>query len=153
MKVINGNLITLALQGEFDLIIHGCNCFCAMDAGIAKSIKQAFPQAWDADLKTPIGDKNKLGTFSQAAITIDNHSKLLVINAYTQFHWSGKDDLVEYKSLRKIFNQIKLQFHGKKIAYPQIGAGLAGGNWQKTSQIIDEELKGENHTLVIFDGS
>ena len=124
-----------------------------MDAGIAKSIKQAFPQAWDADLKTPIGDKNKLGTFSQAEITLKNRHTLTVINAYTQFHWSGNSDLVEYESLRKIFTQIKLQFHGKRIGYPQIGAGLAGGNWQKISQIIDEELKGENHTLVIFDGS
>ncbi|HPQ87909.1 MAG TPA: macro domain-containing protein [Gammaproteobacteria bacterium] len=153
MKVINGNLITLALQGEFDVIIHGCNCFCSMDAGIAKSIKQAFPQAWQADLKTPKGDKNKLGTFSQAEITLKNRHTLTVINAYTQFHWSGNSDLVEYESLRKIFTQIKLQFHGKRIGYPQIGAGLAGGNWQKISQIIDEELKGENHTLVIFDGS
>jgi O-acetyl-ADP-ribose deacetylase (regulator of RNase III) len=124
-----------------------------MEAGIAKSIKQAFPQAWQADLKTPKGDKNKLGTFSKAEITLKNRHTLTVINAYTQFHWSGNSDLVEYESLRKIFNQIKLQFHSKKIAYPQIGAGLAGGNWQRISQIIDEELKGENHTLVIFDGN
>ena len=39
MKIIKGDLIKLALQGEFDVIVHGCNCFCTMGAGIAKSIK------------------------------------------------------------------------------------------------------------------
>ena len=35
MKIIKGNLISLALAGEFEVIIHGCNCFCTMGAGIA----------------------------------------------------------------------------------------------------------------------
>ena len=43
MKVIEGDLIQLALTGEFDVIIHGCNCFCAMVAGIAQSIRSVFP--------------------------------------------------------------------------------------------------------------
>ena len=45
MKIIEGDLIQLALDGEFDLIIHGCNCFCSMGAGIAKSIREIFPEA------------------------------------------------------------------------------------------------------------
>lgn len=36
MKTIQGNFIHLAQNGEFDLIVHGCNCFCTMGAGIAK---------------------------------------------------------------------------------------------------------------------
>ena len=38
-----------------------------------------------------------------------------------------------------------------KIGYPAIGAGLAGGNWEIISGIIDEELKGENHTFVEYE--
>ena len=55
MKTIQGNLIHLAQNGEFDLIVHGCNCFCTMGAGIAKGIKAAFRElcrpfrAWDPD--------------------------------------------------------------------------------------------------------
>jgi len=33
MKAIKHNLIHLAHNGEFDLIVHGCNCFCTMGAG------------------------------------------------------------------------------------------------------------------------
>mgnify|MGYP001795501660 FL=1 len=39
MKTIKGDLVKLAIKGEFDLIIHGCNCFCTMGAGIAKTIR------------------------------------------------------------------------------------------------------------------
>src|SRR5262245_10443726 len=42
MKVIRGDLVMLALDGRFEVIIHGCNCQCAMGAGIAKTIKEAF---------------------------------------------------------------------------------------------------------------
>ncbi|MFZ6679409.1 hypothetical protein [Undibacterium sp. Tian12W] len=38
-----------------------------------------------------------------------------------------------------------------RLAYPLIGAGLAGGDWVKIAAIIDEELDGMDHTLVRFD--
>ena len=39
---IEGNLITLAMNGEFDVISHGCNCFCQMGAGIAPQMAKTF---------------------------------------------------------------------------------------------------------------
>lgn len=39
MKVLHGDLISLALAGHFEAIVHGCNCFCTMGAGIAKAIR------------------------------------------------------------------------------------------------------------------
>jgi O-acetyl-ADP-ribose deacetylase (regulator of RNase III) len=45
---------------------------------------------------------------------------------------------------------VKAKFSGKRIGYPKIGAGLAKGDWNKISKIIDEELAGEEHTLVEF---
>ncbi len=52
MKVIQGDLIKLAQDKEFDVIIHGCNCQCEMSAGIARAIRNTFPEAYEADLKT-----------------------------------------------------------------------------------------------------
>jgi len=89
MKIIEGDLIRLALQGEFDVIIHGCNCFCQMGAGIAATIKTVFPEAYEADLQTPKGDKEKLGTFSYATVLRDNN-EITIINAYSQYHWRGR---------------------------------------------------------------
>jgi O-acetyl-ADP-ribose deacetylase (regulator of RNase III) len=58
--------------------------------------------------------------------------------------------LVDYDAVRDLFAKIQLQFSGKRIAYPKIGAGLAGGDWTKIVQIIKTELAGEDHTLVLF---
>ena len=52
MKTVRGDLLKLALDGHFDVIVHGCNCQCVMGAGIALSIKNAFPEAFAADLAT-----------------------------------------------------------------------------------------------------
>ena len=150
MKKIKGNLIELALTGKFELIVHGCNCMCTMGAGIAKQIKQEFPEAYAADCKTIKADRQKLGTISYAIIQ-RNNIDLTVVNAYTQFNWRGKGVLVNYDAVRSAFKTIKKQFSGKAIAYPKIGAGLARGDWNIINQIIDRELQNENHTFVEFD--
>jgi O-acetyl-ADP-ribose deacetylase (regulator of RNase III) len=41
-REIDGNLIKLAKMGKFDVIGHGCNCFCTMGAGIAPQMAEAF---------------------------------------------------------------------------------------------------------------
>lgn len=149
MHTIKGDLIKLALKGEFDVIVHGCNCFCTMGAGIAKTIKQKFPEAYEADLQTSSGDPSKLGTYTFAKVNTD-FGELIIVNAYTQFNWRGRGPKANYDAIRSIFKKIKTDFAGLKIGYPAIGAGLAGGNWNTISSIIEEELKEENHTFVEF---
>ena len=114
MKILTGDLIKLAVKGEFDLIIHGCNCFCTMGAGIAKTIKEKFPEAYRADLETEKGARSKLGQISWGETKIESGT-LIIVNGY-----------------------------------PAIGAGLAGGEWEVISKIIEEELKGENHIFVEY---
>jgi len=149
MKIVKGDLIQLALSEEFDVIIHGCNCFCSMGAGIARQIKERFPPADEADLKTQPGDKDKLGTYSKATIKITKQT-LTIINGYTQYHHSGSKVLADYDAIDSLFSLIKTNFSGKRIGYPKIGAGLARGDWKKISSIIDHQLMGENHTLVEY---
>lgn len=145
MKERLGDLIKLGKAGEFDVIVHGCNCFCTMGAGIAKGIKAEFPEAFEADLKTKSGDHSKLGTISYAKT-----GDLTVVNAYTQFHWRGAGGNADYDAIRQAFRLVKNTFTGKRIGYPAVGAGLAGGDWAVISTIIEEALKGEDHTFVVF---
>jgi O-acetyl-ADP-ribose deacetylase (regulator of RNase III) len=149
MKTVHGDLIQLARNGQFDVIVHGCNCFCTMGAGIAKAIRAAFPAAYDADLATVPGSREKLGSCSRAEVLTD-HASLVVVNAYTQFDWRGKGPKVDYDAVRSCMKWIKLSYAGKRIGLPKIGAGLAGGDWKRISAIVDEELEGENVTVVEF---
>ena len=120
-----------------------------MGAGIAKFIKASFPEAYDADLATPKGDRSKLGTISTAAVE-RGAAHFVVVNGYTQFHYRGRGVKVDYGAIRAVFANVRAKFSGKRIGYPKIGAGLGGGDWNRIAAIIDEELDGEDHTLVVF---
>ncbi|ASK27291.1 macro domain-containing protein [Neisseria chenwenguii] len=148
MQTIKGDLIALAEAGGFDVIVHGCNCRHAMDAGIAKQIKAHFPEAYAADCATP-ESAGKLGQISVAEIGRDR-LKLFVVNAYTQDNWQGSGVLADYAAICSAMRQVKQRFSGLRIGYPKIGAGLARGDWSVIAAIIDEELAGETHTLVEY---
>ena len=149
MKTITGDLIKLALEGEFDVIVHGCNCLCTMDAGIAKAIKSTFPEALAADRSTECGDRSKLGSYSTATVQRNGHT-ISIINAYTQFHYKGQGILLNYDALRQVFRSLNSEYAGKRVGIPKIGAGLAGGDWNLIQEIIEEETIDLLLTLVIF---
>lgn len=149
LKTVRGDLLKLALDGHFDVIIHGCNCHCVMSAGIALAMLNTFPEAVAADNATAKGDRAKLGTISVATVERGGHS-LTIVNGYTQFDRRGDGVLADYDAIRSVMRQVKTKFSGKRIGYPKIGAGLAKGDWALISQIIEEELSGEDHTFVEY---
>ncbi|NHZ82605.1 phosphatase [Massilia sp. CCM 8695] len=149
MKILTGDLLQLALDGTVDVIVHGCNCQCQMGKGIALSIKRLFPEAFAADQATAKGDMSKLGTISVAEID-RNGRKFFIVNGYTQYHWRGDGNKADYAAIRLVMKAVKSRFTGKRIGYPKIGAGLAGGDWARIVPIIEEELDGEDHRFVEF---
>jgi O-acetyl-ADP-ribose deacetylase (regulator of RNase III) len=155
MRTIEGDLISLAKDGAFDVIVHGCNCEHTMAAGLAAQIRRHFPEAYAADLATPYGDAAKLGTCSFAEVETSK-GVLTVVNAYTQLRPStgaaGTID-VDYGAVGKCMTWLKSACHGQRIGLPQIGAGLAGGDWARISSLIDEALEGEDVTIVKFGGA
>lgn len=166
MEVVNGDLIELAKGGEFDVIIHGCNCFNTMSSGIAYQIKTNFPSAYEADLKTIRGDRTKLGSYTQTNVKCGGFSKrsrFTIINAYTQFHWNTNNTktitkenprgvAVNYGAVENVFNLIHKDYgrRGLKFGIPKIGAGLAGGDWYMIRDIINNIMFHENVTLVEY---
>jgi O-acetyl-ADP-ribose deacetylase (regulator of RNase III) len=149
MKSIEGDLLGLAVQGRFDVVVHGANCQCVMRAGIAKSIRALFPEANEADDATRKGDRAKLGSISVAEV-VRGSVHFHVVNAYTQFDYRGPGTRVDYDAVRAAMKLVKQRFPGRRIGYPRIGAGLGRGDWARLAQIIDEELLDEDHTLVEF---
>ena len=123
MKILKGDLLAFAEAGQFEVIIHGCNCLCNMESGIARSIKDKYPAVYKADLATKKGDKAKLGNFTFAEV--GNESQFVVVNAYTQYAYSRDKVDVDYDAIRQVFNRIKQDFSGKRIGYPLIGAWIS----------------------------
>lgn len=149
-----GNLIDMAEQGEFDIIVHGCNCFQVMGSGIAKEIRSRYPDAYQQDLNYGIaGDVNKLGNYTASV-----NGKFTIINAYTQYGTnSGMNfqDLFEYESFTLILRKLSYNHPKKRYGFPYIGMGLAGGNKTRIIKMlenfaVDITSKGGTVTLVEF---
>lgn len=169
MNYVKGDLIDLALNGEFDVITHGCNCWNNMRSGIAVPMSRLFDVHEFPQEQRGRGDYNKLGTIEYQVRYIDTDNKrvyrtedrgkeLYVVNSYTQYspgrHVHGPDNIpLDYEALRMCFRKIDFVF-GKKglhLGIPQIGAGLALGEWDRIEKIIDEECKNIKVTCVIWD--
>ena len=58
-KLLNGDLLDLAERGEFDVIVQGCNCFNTFGAGLARQIKERFPDAVLVENRTSGNDFEK----------------------------------------------------------------------------------------------
>lgn len=149
MRYVTGNLITLAKAGQFDVIIHGCNCFNSFGKGIALQIRETFPKAFEVDLNTRKGDSNKLGTY-----TIAQYPEVIIINAYTQYRYDAKIAQVDYDAIDRVFQKLSQRIdEDRRIGIPQIGAGLAGGDWSRIEAIIDKYMDNHILTCVVYDGT
>jgi len=153
---VEGNLITLALEGSFDVIAHGCNCFCKQKSGLAPQMVKAFNTDIFA-LENPKyeGDINKLGMIDYQLRRTLSGKEFYVVNAYTQYY--NRNNLpstvpvpLDYQALKLCMRKINHIFKGKHIGLPKIGAGKAGGNWHVIFEDIKRELKDCNVTIVNF---
>ena len=160
LKYVDGDLIKMAREAKFDVIVHGCNCFNVMGAGIAKSIKDVFPLAYEEDRKMFTmynGDLSQAGRISCATIDLGFH-RLTVINAYTQYRPGGPTLVYDTPTARlqwikNAFYAIKTKFgtfNPPKIGIPLLGAGIAGGSWTEISAAIEEMMSGFDVTVVRF---
>jgi hypothetical protein len=152
IQYLKGNLITLAKDGHFDVIIHGCNCQSIMGSGIAAQIAFEFPHAKAVDYYSPLTPVQKLGNFTYA-----DHNGLIVVNCYSQFapatfqQQLKKVCVLDYDALYSSLSKVTEQFSGSRFGIPLIGAGLANGDWVLIESIIAEVFINENITIVQFD--
>lgn len=177
-KEIEGDLIKLAKEGKFDVITHGCNCLSTMGAGIAPQMAKAF--ACDLYQLELLGeDLDKLGRIDyqlncimelEGEVRVYNPLRnslnfsikdwklikdVFVVNSYTQYsygsnHSDGVSKPLDYEALTLCMRKINHTFKGKHIGLPQIGAGLAGGDWERIKGIIKIELEDCDVTVVIY---
>lgn len=156
MKEVTGDILALAQRGEFDLVIQGCNCEGSMGAGLAKQIKEDYPAAFEADQRLSGTPEQRLGGVVGVTVVSKSNPAITftILNGYTQLKARSAtrgERLADYDAIRSVFKTVASNFPNYRIAYPKIGAGRAHGDWVIIEKIIDEELAGLDHTLVVFD--
>src|ERR1035437_7399730 len=111
MKFAKGNLLDLAEAGAFDIVVQGCNCFNTMGGGIAREIRERYPEVAGEDAETIRGDYQKLGTYTEGYAWFNTHKgdaadNFVVINAYTQYNMSTGEDVFEYVAFQLILQKL-----------------------------------------------
>ena len=126
--------------GGDDVIVHGCNCWVTFGAGIAKQVRKYYPLVYEIDQRTKCGDKAKLGTYTSIK-TKNVHipgKNVIIVNAYTQWGHDPETKPFDYEAFATVLPKIKEDFKGLSIAMPKIGAGLAGGDWNRIEKMIND---------------
>lgn len=156
---IVGNLLD---TDKCDVIVHQANLFHTFGAGIAKAIREKFPEAFEADKNTNHGDINKLGRYSSSKITDTKGTTIkYIVNLYSQNGIGGKDRHTSYdcmvdglKNLRDKLENGSAQrvVKGESpfvLGIPfQMGCGFANGDWTIVRAII-ESIFGKS-TLQVY---
>ena len=156
MRTVTGNLLDMFDNGDFDIIVHGCNCHNNMGGGIAAQIAKRYPKVQNADLDTVCGDESKLGTV--VPVWMSNRwlrwikKPRIVVNAYTQFH-PGADARIE--AVRAAFIDLadwarRENLEHLSFGIPAIGCGIGGLTWEEVEMEIIYSCNHLDITLVEF---
>ena len=139
-------------------ILHGCNAQGVMGSGVAKLIRDQYPQAYNEYVDA----HRDRGLLVGQAIWV-NTAPHAIINGITQ-EFYGRDPnvvYVSYDGIRSVIQNINnvaemtaSDVFGKvdAVAMPLIGAGLANGRWSIISRIIEEEAKSFQPVVYLVDG-
>jgi len=153
-KEVDGDLLEMFSNGEFENIAHGANCYNKMGAGIAKQIKERFPEAYYADRHYVIIEGvERLGNISYSTIkdVIHEHNVFInngyVFNLYTQVKPGPNAD---YDAVRLALRKLNSWCDGETVGLPKIGCGIGGLKWNVVRTIIQEEMKDCKVTVVNY---
>lgn len=152
----NGDLLT----SDCNVICHQVNCQGVMGAGIAKAIRDKYPQVYQMyKLKHLRGD-DKLGDIDIIRVE-DGSRPLYVVNLYAQDEYLPRGVChTNYEAFRECLKKLKaeLTYYNStlpkvkfKIGFPNhIGCGLAGGFWYITRNIIESEFASNTWEVEIW---
>lgn len=146
------------LSVEEGIIVHGCNCEGVMGSGIAKSIRDKWPEVYtiykeyERRIGLFLGSIQSIPVDETVLLDINHYSfgtlnlpdKIIVVNAMTQ-NTFGRDPAivyVDYDAISACFAQIKIlaKKTGLPVHFPLIGCGLANGDWEEVSSRIEAAL-------------
>lgn len=154
LKHAKGNVLDMAEQGQFGIVLQGCNCFNTMGGGIAREIAARYPLIEAEDKKTARGDITKLGNWTRGFVECKD-SGFWLYNCYTQFDMSNGQDVFEYDAFSLILYKLLKLYPSAHYGLPYIGMGLARGNpgiIVSTIEAFAEDVtdRGGSVTLVEF---
>lgn len=152
IKIVEGNI----LNATEDIICQQVNCQGVMGAGLAKQIRNKYPEVYPSYKKFCEGckDNNKRTLLGEIqAINVSDGK--VIANLFGQFSYGRDKQYTDYKALKECLEGIlklaSMFNDNDSIAIPyEIGCGLAGGSWGIVYKIIEDVFKDYKVTIYKF---
>lgn len=136
MIYLKGDLLSVVKSNN--IIVHGCNSRGVMGSGVAKAVREKYPDCFKKYVEDLSYGKKRLGEVSWYQVVPSE--TIFIGNAITQSDY-GRDSSLRYVSYDAIDTCFSDIFHvakkyGMNVNIPKIGAGLGGGDWSIIEKII-----------------
>jgi O-acetyl-ADP-ribose deacetylase (regulator of RNase III) len=152
-----GNLL---LSKDVEVIGHQANCQNTFGSGIARSIREMYPAAYEADCSAARAKVNTLGRFSVGYIPAENNSSSIrrIYNLYGQ-NLFGKgtrqtnyDAL--YSALEGMANDLMendMDLPAPSVGFPyQMGSFRGGGSFDIVSRLIEVAFDDYPNDVIVY---
>ena len=145
IKEYEGSVFECKEIEKVDAIVNTVNTKGFMGAGIALEFKLRYPELYKDYKKKCKNDEIIIGR-----VDFFKHKDGYIINFPTKDDWKFPSKLEWIKlGLRDLKNNYK-KYKIKSIAFPKLGAGNGGLEWEDVNSLIREELKDlEDLTIYI----
>jgi O-acetyl-ADP-ribose deacetylase (regulator of RNase III) len=116
-------------------IVNPVNCDGFMGKGLALEIKRRFPLAF-----RKYKDLCKSGAMSIGSLQLVKSEPLWVLNFPTKDHWRGKSKINDIEAGLKEFKATYKRRGITSIAFPPLGCGSGGLNWNEVGPVMQNYL-------------
>jgi len=159
IKIIEGNI----LNATEDIICHQVNCRGKMGSGLAKQIRNKYPNVYESYVKLVNWQKEEYnkGLAKNKSLLgniqfVDCSDGKVIANLFGQEGYGRDKQYTDYTALRKslesLYETVTCDYntlYGKSIAIPyNLGCGLAGGNWNIVYEMIKQIFY--NYEITIY---
>ena len=155
-----GNLL---LAKDVVVIGHQANCQNTFGSGIARTIREMYPDAYEADCAATICKKNTLGNFSIGYIPEEQSKKhntqiKKIFNLYGQNLFGKGTRQTNYDALynalegmSKYLTENDMDLPVPSVGFPfQMGSFRGGGSWDIVSRLIEVAFDDYPSDVIIY---
>lgn len=143
MKLIEGNIFNTSAE----IIVHQVNCFGVMGSGIAKQVRDIYPEVYTNYKQLCELNRNNARALMGFTYICRTRTGRYVANLFGQFDFGTNKYKIytNYDALRSCFKNlntfVKSHNNRMKVAIPyNIGCCRGRGDWNVVLRIIADEL-------------
>ena len=138
-------------KGGHKYLAHGCNAQGVMGSGVARIVRDNYTFAYDEYVAAHSRSPLVMGE----VITAVDTEGTTIFNCITQNKYGTDQRYANYGAIQSCIRKIddymlaNVFLCEREVAFPMIGAGLAGGDWSIIAGIIEREAR--HFTPIVYD--